>query len=48
MRIVKSTQKPFVLLFLFCLLPLGALAQNMLVLAVFKQKNRDILTNNPI
>ena len=28
MRIVKSMQKPFVLLFLFCLLPLGALAQN--------------------
>lgn len=28
MRIVKKLQKPLVLLFLFCLLPLGALAQN--------------------
>ena len=28
MRIVKTLQKPLVLLFLFCLLPLGAWAQN--------------------
>ena len=28
MRFVTKLQKPLVLLFLFCLLPLGALAQN--------------------